>query len=94
MERIAETAEAMAERCQALAEDIRQDAKRGGPALVAASAACGVSLIACAAFGEDFVSLLKPGAPCERRSIDAVLVRYNQLKAARAANGGAAATTA
>jgi hypothetical protein len=52
------------------------------------------AIIACAAFGEDFVSLLKPGAPCERRSIDAVLVRYNQLKAARAANGGAAATTA
>ena len=42
------------------------------------------ALIACAAFNEPFESLLKPGAACEGRSLDAILIRYNQLKAMRA----------
>jgi hypothetical protein len=42
------------------------------------------ALIACAAFNEPFESLLKPGAACEGRSLDAIFIRYNQLKAMRA----------
>jgi hypothetical protein len=41
------------------------------------------ALIACAAFNEPFENLLKPGAECEGRSLDAILIRYNQLKAMR-----------
>ena len=53
------------------------------PALASWTDAQDHALVSAAAFAEPFESLLAPGAPCAGRSLDALIIRYNQLKAAR-----------
>ena len=53
------------------------------PALASWTEAQDHALVSAAAFAEPFESLLAPGAPCAGRSLDALIIRYNQLKAVR-----------